>query len=277
MPSCRRKLALLLVAAGLAISASHAGEIQLTWDPVQGASGYRVYYGSSSGVYGSSITVSGPSATITGLTDCATHFVAVKAFNGAGESSQFSNEITGWPRPAITNSSTVRVMQGQQAVLDIYGSNFQSGASVDLEDPQIVTGTASVLSCTHLQVLATVEPTSANVQPAQVGLHDVTVANPDDVYGLQAAGFEVLINPARFDINKSDPATANRIDGKDTIYLSRIFASSKTSPLYDPDYDFDGDGWVDGADLTYIAINLGRCWSSSSGTWSASACPAGLR
>jgi len=267
----------LLLTVGLAISASHAGDIHLTWDPVQGASGYRVYYGSASGVYGSSITVSGTSATITGLPDCATHFVAVKAFNGAGESNQFSNEVSGWPRPAITNAAAVRVMQGQQTVLDIYGSNFQSGASVDLDDPQIVTGTASVLSCSHLQVLATVEPTSANVQPAQVGLHDVTVANPDDVYGLQQSGFEVLINPARFDINKSDPATTNRIDGKDTIYLSRIFASSRTSPQYDPDYDFDGDGWVDGADLTYIAINLGRCWSSSNGTWSASACPAGLR
>jgi hypothetical protein len=112
---------------GLAISASHAGDIHLTWDPVQGASGYRVYYGSASGVYGSSITVSGTSATITGLPDCATHFVAVKAFNGAGESNQFSNEVSGWPRPAITNAAAVRVMQGQQTVLDIYGSNFQSG------------------------------------------------------------------------------------------------------------------------------------------------------
>jgi hypothetical protein len=127
----------------------------------------------------------------------------------------------------------------------------------------------------HLQVLATVEPTSANVQPAQVGLHDVTVANPDDVYGLQQSGFEVLINPARFDINKSDPATTNRIDGKDTIYLSRIFASSRTQPPVRPRLRLRRDGWVDGADLTYIAINLGRCWSSSNGTWSASACPAG--
>lgn len=254
-----------------------AGEINVAWDPAPGATGYRVYYGTTPGVYSSSITTPSASATISGLQDCTSHYIAVKAMNGAGESEQFSNEISGWPRPAVTTSGSLRVMQGGQAVLDVTGANFQPGATVSLDDTQISLGSVSILSCTHLQVLATVEPTAANIRPAKVGKHDVTIANPDDVYGLQAQGFEVLINPARFDINKSDTATTNRIDGKDTIYLSRGFAASYPNAAYDPDYDFDGNGWVDGNDLVFIAINLGKCWSSSSGTWSASACPTGLQ
>jgi hypothetical protein len=45
----------------------------------------------------------------------------------------------------------------------------------------------------------------------------------------------------------------------------------------DADDDFDGDGWVDGDDLAYIASNLGRCWSASAKNWSLSACPTGLQ
>jgi hypothetical protein len=254
-----------------------AGEINIAWDPAPGATGYRVYYGTAPGVYSSSITTSLPSATITGLQDCTSHYIAVKAINGAGESEQFSNEIAGWPRPAVSSSGSLRVMQGGQAVLDVTGGNFQPGATVSLNDSNILLGSVSVLSCTHLQVLATVEPTAGGVQPAHVGKHDVTIVNPDDVYGLQIQGFEVLINPARFDINKSDSATTNRIDGKDTIYLSRNFGASYPSTDYDPDYDFDGDGSIDGTDLSYIGASFGKCWSSSAGTWSASACPVGLR
>jgi len=266
-----------MLTSAVVTMAANAGEINVAWDPTPGATSYHVYYGTTPGVYTGSITTSSLSATITGLQDCASHYVAVKAVNGAGESVQFSNEVSGWPRPAVTSSGALKVMQGGQALLDVIGANFQSGATVDLNDPQIMLGSVSVLSCTHLQVLTTVEPTASNVRPAKVGKHDLTIVNPDAVYGLQPLGFEVLINPARFDINKSDTATTGRIDGKDTIYLSRGFAASFPNAAYDPDYDFDGDGWVDGGDLLYIAINLGRCWSSSTGTWSTSVCPTGLQ
>jgi hypothetical protein len=86
----------------------------------------------------------------------------------------------------------------------------------------------------------------------------------------------VTINPARFDVNRTDDVTRGRIDGKDTVFLSRGFGLSESDPNYDGDDDFDGDGWVDGQDLAYIASNLGRCWSPSSRTWSLSACPASL-
>jgi hypothetical protein len=265
-------VALLLLASPAA-----AGTISLAWDAVPGATGYRVYYGTASGQYTSSITSATASATVSGLQDCAAYFVAVKAYNGAGESPQFSNELTGWSRPVVTSATPATAVQGDQIVMDIVGSNFQSGALVDLGNPHVVLSSVTVLSCTHVQLLATVEPTAQNVRPAQVGKLDVTVANPGDVFGMRSQGFEVLINPARFDVNRSDAATTDRIDGKDTIYLSRHFGLSEADPNYDPDHDFDGDGWVDGADLAFIASNLGRCWATSTKTWAASACPANLQ
>lgn len=255
-----------------------AGTISLAWDPVAGATSYQVHYGTSSANYTQITNVNTNSATLNNLQDCTTWYIAVKASNSSGVSENFSTEVSGWPRPVLTSATPSSTMQGQQAVVDIYGNNFQSGAEVDLgADSHVNLGSTSVVSCTHIQVLATVEPTAPNVRPAQVGRLDIAVVNPDDVFGVKAQAFEVLINPARFDVNRTDTATRDRIDGKDTIYLSRVFGLSEANANYDPDNDFDGDGWVDGTDLAYIASNLGRCWSSASGSWSAAACPAGLR
>lgn len=276
----RRMIGTTLVAVAAlcaAASSAAAGTISLAWDPVSGATGYRVYYGTSTGNYSSSITTGTASATISGLQDCSPYFVAVKAYNAAGESAQFSNELTGWSRPVVTSATPASAIQGDQIVMDIMGSNFQPGAVVDLGNPQVILTSISVLSCSHVQLLATIEPTGPSVRPAQIGKLDVVVSNPDDVFGLRSQGFEVLVNQYRFDINRTDSTTTNRIDGKDTVFLSRNFAISEADPNYNPDDDFDGNGWIDGADLAYIASNLGRCWSAATKSWLASACPAGLQ
>jgi hypothetical protein len=253
-----------------------AGVISVKWDVVAGASGYNVYYGSQPGVYTASVQTTTNSATISGLQDCKDYYVAVKAFNGSGESPHFSNELSGWSRPAVTSATPTSAMQGDQIVMDIMGSNFQDGAAVDLGNPHVALAAVTVLSCNHIQLLATVEPTAGGVRPARVGSFDLTVANPDSVFGAKTQAFQVIINPARFDINQSDATTKNRIDGKDTVYLSQHFGFNESNAEYDADDDFNGDGYVDGDDLAYIASNLGRCWSSSTKSWSLSACPAGL-
>lgn len=271
------KLVLPLLAVLSATAAASAGEIQLAWDPASGAAGYRVYYGTSPGQYTGSVAVYGTSTTLTGLQNCTTYFVAVKAFNAAGESAEFSNELSGWARPAVATVTPTSAAQGDQLVMDIRGGNFQSGALVELSNPHVNIGSVSVLACDHIQLLATVEPTAKRIRPAKIGKLDLTVSNPDDVFGFKSNGFEVMINPARFDINQSDDATRNRIDGKDTVYISREFGKHESDPNYDPDDDFDGDGWVDGQDLVYIASNLGRCWSPSAKTWSVANCPSQLQ
>src|SRR5262245_12102864 len=78
-----------------------AGPISRSWDPTTGAAGYHVYYGTSSGQYSNSVTSTSTSTTLTGLQDCAAYFVAVKAFNAAGESPDFSAETSGWARPTV--------------------------------------------------------------------------------------------------------------------------------------------------------------------------------
>lgn len=268
----------MLVAIASIAAPTLAGEIQVSWDATSGASGYKVYYGTSSGPpYSASVTVYGTSTTIQGLQDCVTYFVAVKAFNAAGESPNFSNELSGWSRPSVTSATPPTAMQGDQIVMDVMGANFQPGAVVDLGNPHVLLTSVAVLTCNHIQLLATVEPTGKTIRPAQVGRLDLTVSNPDSVFGMKSQAFEVLINPARYDVNQSDSVTRNRIDGKDTVYLARQFGLSEFDPNYDADDDFDGDGWVDGQDLAYIASNLGRCWSSSTKTWTVAACPANLQ
>ena len=268
-----RLLCVLILATALP---AWTGEINVAWDPVPGASSYRVYYGLSSGVYGQPLTTTTNSATISSLQDCQTYFVAVKAFNAAGGSADYSNEISGWSRPVVSSATPAAAMQGDQLVLDIMGKNFQPGASVDLNNPQINVTSVAVPACNHIQLLATIEPTAAHVRPAQAGALSLTVLNPDSVFGQKSPAFEVMINPARFDVNRTDDVTRNRIDGKDMVYISRQFGLTESDPNYDGDDDFDGDGRVDGDDLAYIASNFGHCWAAATQSWTLAACPNNL-
>ncbi len=270
----RRFLGIGLTAAALVSMPAGAGEINLAWDAVAQATGYNVYYGSGSRGYTAHMTVGTNAAKITGLPDCQNTFVAIKAYNGAGQSEDYSEELSGWPRPSITSTSPAAVQQGEQIVVDINGANFRSGASVEINNPRITLASVSVLGCDRIQLLATVEPRADNVAPAKIGRFQVTVVNPDSIFGSRSDAFEVTINPARFDINQSDEATTGRLDGKDTVWLARRFGGHEGTAGYDANSDFDGDGWVDGNDLAYIASNLGRCWTSSG--WS-NQCPQGLQ
>jgi hypothetical protein len=319
-----RNVGMLLVIATMAVT-TFAGEIQVAWDATPGATGYKVYYGTSSGGYGTPVVVYGTSATIQGLQDCVSYFVAVKAFNSAGDSPNYSNELSGWSRPSITSATPPAAMQGDQIVIDVMGANFRSGARVQVSpDPglcstlvtvapgtqrylqcvtnadcvvhntppaqdldsgpcrnlnTVVLTSVSVLSCNHLQLLATLQPGPGGGRPAQVGMVDLTVVNQDQVFGTKPQAFEILVNPKRFDINRSDSITTNRIDGKDVIYLSRYHNSSETfdNADYRPDYDFDGNGSIDGDDLTYMARSFGLCWSAASQSWTLAACPTAMQ
>ena len=74
---------------------SIAGQLKLAWDAVAGATGYRLYYGTSSGNYASSVDARNQTtATVSSLTDGARYFFAVKAYNTTTMSG-FSNEVNG--------------------------------------------------------------------------------------------------------------------------------------------------------------------------------------
>jgi hypothetical protein len=253
----------------------HAGTIGLSWDSSANATGYRVHYGPNPGSYTNTVDVGNTTqATLNSLGDCSTWYFAVTAYNGAG-SSGFSEEVSSWPRPAVGSASPEKVMQGRQVTLTINGGSFADGATLEIDNPHVFLENVATVSCSEIELLATVEPTTSGVRPAEVGKFRVTVTNPGGLSGSKNNGFEVLIDPARFDINRDDEKTSGRIDGKDTIWLSRHFGSREGDALYEPDFDFNGDGWVDGEELARLAGNLGRCWSGNN--WTANSCPSDLR
>jgi len=222
-------------------------------------------------------------ADLTVSGDCRNYYVAVKAYNSQGESSGYSNEVSGWPRPQLSGFQPNAVSQGDQLTLDIIGNNFQSGAGlvVDLSSlptdlaggPLVRLEDVAVLACDRVQAMLTVEPTVRGVRAMQVGDFPVglEVRNPDGVFGSRISELEVLFNEARADINRSDSTTADRADGKDLAWLAYAHGSAEGEAYYSPDADLDGDGLVDGIDLALLAARFGMCWDGSG--WSVSACP----
>jgi hypothetical protein len=281
-----RRIALAAASMVLFFSISapgFSGEICMQWEPVQGASGYRVYYGPSSGSYSNFVDVGNDThVDLEGFSDCTTYYLAVKAYNAAGESVQFSNEISGWARPEISSYGPSVMAQGDQVILSIAGANFRSGAELlhDTADiPVDADGTPlvrfeniSVLSCNQMQAVMTVEPTARGVRAMEIGdlRLDFSVRNPDAIYGSRAVSVEITFDEARSDINRSDTTTADRVDGKDLIWLAYAYGSRESEPYYNPDADLDGDGLVDGMDLAYLAASFGMCWNGTA--WSTHAC-----
>lgn len=89
----------LLIVFSLLAANSEAATVTLTWNPSAGpVAGYRVYYGTQSKNY-NSIQPAAPTllkTTSYTTADLApgTYYFAVKAFDSAGNSSDFSNEVT---------------------------------------------------------------------------------------------------------------------------------------------------------------------------------------
>lgn len=92
-------LLLLLVVSGT----SYAGQASLTWDapttnvdgtPLTDLAGYKVYFGTASGVYGPAVDVKNVTVhTVTGLSEGIKYFV-VTAYDTSGNESAYSNEVS---------------------------------------------------------------------------------------------------------------------------------------------------------------------------------------
>jgi hypothetical protein len=169
----------LATVLGLAISASAAGTVALQWDPADGASGYRVFYGTAPGNYTTQVdTGSATQTTVSGLADCMPWYFAVKAYDGGGNfSTTYSNEVTGWPRPSLTNVSPATAEQGRRLTLTIDGSNFKSGATVTFSTPGLTVNAVTVQSCNRLTVDVTVGT------GATVGGSNLELMNGDRTFG----------------------------------------------------------------------------------------------
>lgn len=210
---------LVLTIAASATPAS-AGTVALAWDAVTDTdlAGYRVYYGSAPGNYTQSVDVGNvTSTTISGLADCQTWYFGVKAYDTAGnESTNYSNEISGWGRPTVATSAPSAAEQGRTLALTITGSNFQSGASVIFSNAGITVNSVTVNSCTQLTANVTVGNAAA------VGASNIEVDNPDQVYGTGTGLFTVqaTVAPTVSSTTPTNGATGISITVKPTVVFS---------------------------------------------------------
>lgn len=184
---CLAAAVALGLAATLACSAAGpppAGTIGLQWGKATDDSvvGYRIYYGRASGRYDRHVDV-GPETSheLTGLEPCTEYFVAIKARNAAGEESPgFSEEIRGWPRPAVASVTPPHAAPGEAVTLTIVGENFRAGATIALSAEAGEARSVRVPSCRELVAEVTISPS------APTGPHDVEVVNKDGTFGVGA-------------------------------------------------------------------------------------------
>ncbi|MBI3804987.1 MAG: fibronectin type III domain-containing protein [Nitrospirae bacterium] len=145
-----------------------AGQAVLTWDPSPDAvSGYKVYTGTVSGIYLTAVDVgTGTTYTVPNLIDGLTYYFAVTAYDGAGNESPSSNEVSkAIPlaidlTPPILSSITVGSLTLNSATISwssnevsssrvVYGATASYGASTP-GTPDLVTA--------HTQTLTGLQP-----------------------------------------------------------------------------------------------------------------------
>lgn len=88
---------LLLLIMSLLVPAAHAAQVTVAWDsnPEPDVTGYKVYYGTSSGNYTVTYDAgNNTSAVITGLLAGVTYYFAAVAYDALNNESGFSNEVS---------------------------------------------------------------------------------------------------------------------------------------------------------------------------------------
>jgi hypothetical protein len=145
-------LFVLAVISLISAAPALAADVTLAWDAntEPDLAGYKIYFGTASGVYGAPVTVGLQTTyTVTNLAP-GTWFFAVTAINNSGLESGFSNEvsttISGTPtsRCDINADSAVNVLDLQILINTILGINPGTGgdlngdARVDVLDLQIL-------------------------------------------------------------------------------------------------------------------------------------------
>jgi len=229
-----------------------AGTIKLEWDAVgdPDLSGYKVYYGTSPGVYSNSASTGAQTTVdLTNLQDCRVYYLAVKAVDANGnESVAFSNELSGMSAPV---PNTVTPNSAKQAInalnVTISGANFDTQARPDF-GPDILVNNYSTSSCNQMTANLTITtPARVNSPPALPRV--LTVINQGGPRGSKSGAFTVLFNERRADIDAS-----GRVGGRDLLYWQNAFGTASGDPGYDVDADLNGDGLVDGADLSLLAV-----------------------
>ncbi|WP_326708970.1 MULTISPECIES: chitinase [unclassified Streptomyces] len=167
------------VPAGLAAGTATSSSVDLSWNPVSGATGYNVYRDGSKVA-----SVSGASATVTGLAAATSYSFQVSATNSAGESAK-SAAVTARTAASGGGGGTVP----KHAVTG-YWQNFNNGATVQkLRD---VPSQYDIIAVSFADATSTPGQISFTLDPA-VGYASAADFKAD-IAAKQAAGKSVILS-----------------------------------------------------------------------------------
>jgi len=182
------------------------GRVSLEWDASvsSNVAGYRVHFGTTSGVYTSNIDVgSKTSYMIEGLANLTTYYFAVTAYNSSQLESVFSNEVsfTVPPVPMITQVTPTSGIVGMEITIE--GENLTPGTAVQFDSVE-----ASIVSKNDTTIVATV-PSGASSGPLTVTAAGGTVV---------AANFTIVIPMSQTELMVPNGGAAT----SDTIGLDNL-------------------------------------------------------
>jgi hypothetical protein len=248
---------LLAASAIVAPPRTEAATISVSWASGTEAdlAGYRLRLGTASAQY--TRTIEPCAATSCDVTDLATdqtYYLAVYAFDVAGNESPASEEVqvripsTLAPLPIVDSltdvaSGSIFVIRGQAHSLLLTGRNIQSGATLTL-GAGIVTSPLTPVAPSGLSSLALVSVL------ATPGPRTATLINPDLGTSSTADALEVVKTP--------DTNADCSIDVLDLNALARAWNLSTGESGFILAADLDGDGYIGPEDLTIFVKFLGK-------------------
>ena len=247
----------LVVFGGAGAVPTGAADITVSWasNPESDLQGYRLRYGTASGLYTRTLEAGEATATVvSGLDSDQTYYFTVYAYDVAGNESAPSAEVKARvpaseaivPRVEQTvdlGSNSIYAVRSRSHLLKISGQNFQANATIEMGDG-VVVGKPTLNASGDLVVLATI------ATGALLGPHTVTVINPDQGTGGRTDSLHVIRTP--------DTNVDCAVDIVDLNALARAWNEAAGEGRYIEEADLDGDEYIGPNDLTIFVKFMGR-------------------
>lgn len=229
---------------------SLAGDLTVAWSPAGPAAStsYRVFVGDRPGVY-DRVVDAGPAlrATLTDLSDGTVHYLAVKAFDAAGnESPAFSAELACMARPRVESVVASPLAVGGSAWVTLRGANFDREVQVRSNDARLRARATTLEPDGSLSVLVEAVATSASEGGIQPSAATFSVLNP-----CRRADTYFQAHPQAADVDAS-----GTVDAADVRAVSAAIGTHRGETGFVTAADVDGDGVVDGRDLDRVIAGV---------------------
>lgn len=225
-----------------------AGEALLTWNPTTGATGYKVYFGTVSHQYTQTIDVGNvTSYTVSDLTDGATYYFAITAYDSTIESS-LSNEVSQVIRTNVTLSAPSTI--GSNVITYISDTFQGSGTSTPLQNHVGDTGAGWAILYGSNQ---------AYIDGTNSAVYSRSDANYYNTYSLPVTDYSVM---ATVHMNQPASGTNCYVSGRTNPSSNARYVAGHTNGLGWGIYYMDGMGHE-----TLLAPHYGQSILSANTTY----------